>query len=147
MSELEDKLNSILSDPEEMSRITKLAASLMNSQQEDAAPEAAEPEERNERHDGAGNSDFDGGMPDLGNLGSLGSLGNLGNMGINPGMLLKMGKMFSGTQSDDKTALLNAMKPYLADKRKDKMEKAMRIAKMVKMAQLAFSEFGGDWDV
>ena len=64
MSEFEDKLNSILSDPEEMAKITRLAGQLMgNASGETEPPAAARPE------DGG----FDPGM--LGRLqGLMGSL-------------------------------------------------------------------------
>ena len=64
MSEFEDKLNSILSDPEQMANITRLAGQLMgNAEKEPAQQAAAQPE------DGG----FDPGM--LGRLqGLMGSL-------------------------------------------------------------------------
>ena len=63
MSEFEDKLNSILSDPEQMANITRLAGQLMGNASEEAAPPAARPEE----------GGFDPGM--LGRLqGLMGSL-------------------------------------------------------------------------
>ena len=40
MSELEDQLNSILSDPAQMEKIAGLARSLMGGEQEEAAPAA-----------------------------------------------------------------------------------------------------------
>ena len=67
MSEFEDKLSSILSDPEEMAKITRLAGQLMGNADE-SPPSAARPE------DGG----FDPGM--LGRLqGLMGSLSGKGD--------------------------------------------------------------------
>ena len=60
-----------------------------------------------------------------------------------------MMKMFSRIMSEysssenDKTALLNALKPYLKKDRHEKIDKAVNIAKLAHVAKLAFSEFGG----
>ena len=43
--------------------------------------------------------------------------------------------------------LLEAMKPYLSEKRRSKMDRAMKLAKLASIAELAASEFGGDGDV
>ena len=50
----------------------------------------------------------------------------------------------SGGKSDDKRALLEAMKPYLAPHRREKLDRAMKLAKMIGMAETAFGLFGGD---
>lgn len=41
-------------------------------------------------------------------------------------------------------AMLEAIAPYLSDKRRGKMEKALRIAKLVRVARLAMEEREGD---
>ena len=69
MSELEDKINSILSDPDQMDQINRLASQLMG-----------------------GEAPGNGGMPDLGDLmrglGGLGSLGTSGGSGGSKAALL-----------------------------------------------------------
>lgn len=134
MSGIEETIQNMLSSPEEMEKITKLAQSLMDS-------------------------------GSLGNLASMFS-GNddassdetqkdtedysLGNMfdNLNPDMLSSIGKMVSGMNSNsDKYALLTAMSPYLEEKRRTKMSRAIQIAKMAKIAKLVFSENGGIPDV
>ncbi len=107
MSELEDRLNSILSDPEQMARINRLAQSLMGGQ---GGGEALPP---------AGD-----GEPDSALLGKLGSL--LGQQG----------------GDSDKRALLEAMKPYLSEKRRNKLDRAMRLTRMAHLARLAMGELG-----
>lgn len=112
MSELEDRLNGLLSDPEQMGRLAQIAKSIMGGGGAEDAPPAQE-------NPGL---DFD------------------------PGMLSRIGRMLNGLsgEKDDKKALLEAMKPYLAEKRRQKMDRALKIAKMAKLANLALKEYGGD---
>lgn len=49
-----------------------------------------------------------------------------------------------GGKSDEKRALLEAMKPYLSPHRREKLDRAMKLAKMIGMAETAFGMFGGD---
>lgn len=62
-------------------------------------------------------------------------------------------KKISGVLSrGDKSAgreklLLEAMKPYLSEKRRSKMDRAMKLARLASIAELAASEFGGEGDV
>ena len=107
----EDKLNSLLNDPEQMNRITEMAKSLMGGSGD------------GDKKDAAGGSDAD--------------------------MAAKISKLLkkTGAGENDRTALLNAMKPYLSSPRRDKMDKAMRIARLAEIAELAAGEFGGSEDV
>ena len=130
MSELEDKINSILSNPEELEKITNIAKSIMGGEAGDAAPSA----------DGAASGGFD--LSSLG-LGSLG-LGSSDSGGLDPNMIAALGRLMSraGVGSENH-ALLEAMKPYLNHRRREKMERAMQIARMARIAGAAFTEFGG----
>lgn len=116
MSEFEDKLNSLLNDPEQMSRITEMAKSLMG---------------------GGGNENE--GKPD--------ASGDSGGEAEMMGRIMKLLKKSGTEENGDRTALLNAMKPFLSSERRVKMDKAMRLAKLAKLAELAAGEFGGDEDV
>ncbi|MGI5935207.1 MAG: hypothetical protein ACOX7I_00125 [Oscillospiraceae bacterium] len=120
MSELEDKINSILNNPEEMNKIVQMAASIMN---------------------GGNQKDTSGaGSPDPGN--ALASLG-----GIDPAMLSSIGRLISRAENSfNKHDLLEAMKPYLSEKRREKIDKAIQVAKMAKVAQIALAEYGGKKD-
>lgn len=119
MGELEDKINAVLSDPQQMAEISRLAQSLMGSGQTAAQPEAAEHAET----PGAAPA-----WPDLGSL--LGGLGGMSGGG--------------GTASGaDNGALLEAMLPYLAPHRQEKLRAAMRLGKTAKLALFAFKSHGG----
>ena len=116
MSELEDKINNLLSSPDEMEKIAKLAQSLMGGIV-------------------SGSSDNEGekdGNPLEGLLG-----------GIDPNMIASIGKAMSDGSQDDKTKLLSALAPFLAEKRRVKMTKAINIARMAKLAGVVFTDNGG----
>ena len=113
MDSLEQQLNSILSDPGQMAQLQSLAQSLMGS----AAPTPSEQTE---------------GPGEL--LGSL--LGGEGS-GL-PSRLLALLRQESGP--DSKQALLDALGPYLSEKRRGKLARALRLAKMAKLARLAMGE-------
>ena len=129
MSEWEEQINSILSDPEQMSRIQELANSLMGGGTDGAT---------------AG-TDTPGGIPDLSRLAE--SL--MGSGSAETAMLGRLGQLLHNAQADNgrEQALLEAMKPYLSEKRRSKMDRAMRLAHMAKLAQLAMGELGGEQDV
>lgn len=116
MSEFEDKLNSIHSDPEQMDKIAGLAKSLMGGAEEKPAPEDV----------------FGGGDNGLFDMAALGKISRLISQGAE--------------RNDEKQALFNAMKPYLSEKRREKMDKAIKLAGLARIARLAMGEMG-DKDV
>ena len=64
---------------------------------------------------------------------------------IDPKMLKKIGSLLNGAEakSSKDRKLLEAMRPYLSEKRRSKMDKAMKIAKLASIAELAAGELGG----
>ena len=124
MSEFEDKINAILGNPAEMEKITKLAAQIMGGGGAASSPPEAPqqpPKEKPQETPGL----------DLG--------------GLDPELFGKIGRLLSQTSGgSDKTALLRAMGPYLSQDRREKMEKAMRFAKIAKLAGAAIREYGGE---
>jgi len=105
MSELEDKLSQVLSNPQMMQQIMALAQSMGASpSHEDASPEPR-PEP----------------APVLPQM--------------DMGMIQKMAAMASGAGVDtNQRALLRALGPYISRDRVSKLEKAMRAAKMAAFA-------------
>lgn len=126
MSELEDRINSILSSPEEMEKLTKMAQSLMAGGSEGSVIQESPGSER-----------------------AAAPENPLGELGIDPGALASIGRIMSasGAAGGSNHTLLEAMKPYLSEKRRDKLARAMQLAKMAKLAGAAFSEYGGTGDV
>lgn len=131
MSELEDKINSILSDSAQMEKITNLAKSLMGG----------EPSES--RGEGGGKDQNDMLSKLMGSLGGGSGSGDaLG--GIDPAMLARIGSLMQsgGAVKREEQALLEAMRPYLSEKRRKKMDRAMNIARLARIARLAAGEMG-----
>ena len=116
MSELEDKINSILGDPQQMEKITNMARSLMGGGGAESAPEG----------EGKAESDV------------------LGGLGIDPASLQRLGRLLSrgGGQKPQERALLEAMRPYLSERRREKMDRAIRLARLASIAELALGELG-----
>ena len=116
MSDFEDRLNSILNDPVQMDKITSMAKSLMGGTE---TPQ--EPSKKEMKKETGVFESFD------------------------PAMLGRLTKVVGGmNRNDDKRALLEAMKPYLSQGRREKLERAMKLAKMIHMAEIAFGALGGD---
>lgn len=67
---------------------------------------------------------------------------------IDAGMLKKISSLMSGAdvKSGKDKKLLEAMRPYLSEKRRSKMDKAMKIARLASIAELAATQLGGDED-
>ena len=110
MDELESRISSVLGDPEQMEKITRLAQSFMA---------------------GTGNNDTppktEAAMPEAELLNRIMRLMRTG-----------------GEKDKGERAMLEAISPYLSEKRRGKMEKALRIAKLVRMAKIAMEEREGD---
>lgn len=116
MSDFEERLNSILNDPAQMEKITSMAKSLMGGTET--------PQKRTESQQGKESSLFET---------------------LDPAMLGRLTKVMGGmNQHDEKRELLEAMKPYLSDRRREKLERAMKLAKMIHMAEIAFGTLGGE---
>ena len=101
MSEMEDKLNSVLNNPQMMQQIMSMAQSLGNQpQQKEDAPSKKDT------------------LPEI-DLGMLQKLSGLAGQ--------------SGIDKNQQT-LLKALGPYLSRERIAKLEKAMRAAKVARLA-------------
>ena len=168
MSDFEDKISFILSNPAEMEKITRLASQLMG---------APSPAQADAQHPGRSAAPQPGGSgipgspsaadgSDTSGLGALfgpgGPLSGLGSMGgtaghggasapdsaidgfPDAGMLKRLGAMLAPGAQDDKTALLRAMGPYMSPERRAKLEKAIKFARLARVAKTVFGESGQD---
>ena len=70
------------------------------------------------------------------------SEGKAPDLGFDPGMLGKLSGLLSSQSGGDKTALLKALAPYLKPERRARLEKAMRISRMARLAGIALEEQG-----
>ena len=110
--EIGELLQSILSDPEQMGKITSMAQSLMGDKEESAAEETVPRQAAK-------------GISDTKLLSALsGMLGGKGEQ----------------TRS---SALLTAMRPYMRPEKQEKLDRAMQIARMVRVAGTVMKEMGG----
>ena len=138
MAEFEEKLNSILGNQEAMEQIMALARSLSGEKGEgttpDRPPEEGEPPRREEP---PGDEEGRSG-PDLSKL--------LGE--VDPGMLQMGMRLFREYQSSDdrNAALLQALRPFLKEERRAKLDKAVRIARMTRLIRAALESMGEKGD-
>lgn len=161
MADLEDKLNAILGNPEAMGQIMSIARSLSDSGSEKQAapppsdgtdpPEAPEAEPSDARTpDPDAVSALLSGLTDRTSDGGGSPLSALS--GLDPALVQIALRLFAAYSAEDdrRTALLNALKPFLKEERQAKMEKAIQIAKFSRVIRVAFQLFkkeGGGADV
>ena len=107
MSEFEERLNSILNDPAEMEKITRLAGELLGAGGEGAAP-------------------------------AQGPAGEDGELFGKLAALLR-----SEAGGGDKAELISALSPYLQPTRRQRLQKALRLAKAAKLAMGMLRSDGG----
>ena len=116
MSEMEEKLGAILNNPQMMQQIMAMAQAMSQS-----SPQESKKEEPPKQQSAAPAP-----FPN-----------------IDPGMIQKLsGLTRQGGVDKDQQALLKALSPYLSRDRVAKLERAMRAAKMARMAS-AFLNSGG----
>lgn len=162
MAELDEKLNSILSDPEAMGQIVSIAKALAGETQDAAPPrpaaqeggyvpvEGAEPAPSPPAPQSGQQPDWSAVIGALSNLGGGGSanggggadpLSALGN--LDPKLVSAAMRLFSeySATDDKKTALLVALKPFLKEERYAKMDRAVQIARLSRVIRVAFQLF------
>ena len=116
-------LQSVLSDPEQMAQITQLAKGLMDAQGGEGAPSPPEAPEGETSPPAAGMPDFSQGEMKL---------------------FSALGKAFAtGKGNSRSTGLLMAMRPYMKVEKQEKLDRAMKIARMVHVAGAVMKEYGG----
>lgn len=121
MAELEEKLNAILSDPQAMGQILSAAKALSGAQDEEGASSFSADDPSNEEA-----------------VDPLSALNQLDPRLIQTGMRL----LSEYTAGDDrKTALLEALKPFLRQERQAKVDQAVRIARLARVIRTAFRIF------
>ena len=134
MAEFEDKLHAILGNQEAMSQIMSLAQSLSGSggplqSGGEREPSAGPDRTGEEREDNAPP------QPDLSAL-----LGQL-----DPGMLqmgMRLVREYQGND-DRNAALLAALRPFLKEDRRAKLDRALEIARVTRLIRVALGAMGG----
>ena len=135
MSDFEEKLNAILSNPESMGQIMNLAQSLNlgggGEPSGEGGPAAPQPE--------APPENASSGIPDgLSGLGSL--LGQIDPKLI--GRLLPLAGELAGGGNDERMKLLYALRPFLKPERRDKVERAAKTARLIHVGKKLLQSLG-----
>ncbi len=136
MAEFDDKLNSLLSNPDAMSQIMQLAQSLSgDTRQEAAAPPPPQPPPQAPFAGQTGTQN-----PFSGDLFS--ALGG----GMDPKLMMKLLPLIQelGGQKDSHARqLLFALRPYLREERQEKVERALQLARLFHIGKKFLSEWEG----
>ena len=134
MAEFDDKLNSILSNPDAMSQIMQLAQSLSGPGPEPSSPPpqpAPPPQQPAPPFSGDG---------DL--FSSLSSLTG----GMDPKLLtrlLPLVQELGGQRDSNARALLYALRPYLKEEKQNKVERALQLARLFHLGKKFLSGWEG----
>ena len=133
MSEFDEKLNALLSNPESMAQIMQLAQSLGVS--------------------GGGGTNQGGGFPGGGNPGGgdggfSGGADFLSSLtgGLDPKLLsrlLPMIRELGSGQDSNAAALMRSLRPYLKQERQEKVERALQLARLMRIGKQFLAERGG----
>ena len=128
MSELEDKLNSLLSDPDAMAQVMQLAQSLSGGAANGgaAAPSPPPPQSVPAGNAASGAGDLNAMLSQL-------------TGGLDPDLLsrlLPVVSQMNRPESSETSALLYALQPFLRDKRRDKVARAAQLAKLIHLAKV-----------
>ena len=128
MAEFDEKLNSILSNPDAMSQIMQLAQSLGGGEAA-SAPSAPPPQP--------------GPPPAAGGGDLLSSL--MGGGGMDPKLLsrlLPLLQELGSGENDQRTQLLQSLRPFLKESRQEKLDKAIQIARLLRVGKKFFGTLG-----
>ena len=120
MSELDEKLNALLSDPGSMAQIMQLAQQLSGSMDGDGTPSAPPPA-----------------PPPTSPPAPLG--------GIDPQTIARYLPLLQELTRDTSqtTQLLYALRPFLKDGKQDKVERAAKLARLITIGKRFLTEGGG----
>ena len=118
MAEFEDAINSILSSPQEMEKIMGLARELSGTLGGENGQKSTQPQS----------------LP-------------VPAGGVDPKLVGVMTRIMGeySSKTSDKQALVNALKPYLKEERRESLDRAVKIALLAHVARTALREFGGDF--
>jgi hypothetical protein len=153
MNELEGMINSLMSNPEEMKKLMDMAGKILNPDSTGSSGKTEEQKQKAAPDLGSVLSGLGGAPSDSESSGdtatpNLDSI--LSSLNSIPGGLSgtvekilggeTMQKLIKGgglNQKDDKKELIEALKPWVSEKRRNKLDKAMTFAKVMRVAGVA----------
>lgn len=126
MSELQDKLNSLLSDPAGMAQVVQLAQQLSSTMEPSASPT---PQSGAPTPPPSPNPPPSTALPG----------------GIDLGTVSRFLPMLQALSSDQSHSmqLLNALRPYLKEEKQGKVERAARLARLITVGKRFLTEWEG----
>lgn len=133
MAEFDEKLNSLLSNPDAMSQIFQLAQSLGGGQD---APQQASHQ--------TVNSEYEQPKPPPSKPSAVEKKEPFVSLFDDPTLLLKLMPLvqeLSGPKDSNARALLCALKPYLKPERQEKVERALQLARLFHIGKKFFAEW------
>ncbi len=150
MAEFEEKLNSILSNPDAMSQIMQLAQSLGGNgggtqQSASAPPPQDQPGQQPGQAWGPPPPQQQNAPPPAGGGGDLLS-SLMGGGGLDPGLLsrlLPLIQELGGQRDSNARNLLYALRPYLRSDRQEKVERALQLARLFHLGKKFLSGWEG----
>ena len=134
MAEFAEKLNAILGNQEAMAQIMTLARSLSGEKPGEKAQEGQEQQRAQREEEPEEDRDGPSSQPDLSAM-----LGQL-----DPAMLRTGMEVIRQVQSteDRNAALLAALRPFLREERRGRLDRAIQIARMTRMIRAALTALG-----
>ena len=134
MSDFEEKLNAILSDPDAMAQVMNLAQSLNLGGPSGEAPQEAEaPPDAGEGPPKPPESAAFSGLGDL--LGQV-------DPGVIQRLLPLLGELGRSEDQDRRLQLLNALRPFLKPERQEKVERAVKAARLLHLGKKFLAAMG-----
>lgn len=131
MAEFDEKLNSLLSNPDAMAQIMQMAQSLSGGGQEQAAPPPP-PQPQQQTQQPMPSFSWGGQSQQTGPSQGADLLSSLTG-GMDPKLMLKLLPLIQelgGQQDSNARQLLYALRPYLKPERQDKIERALQLARL-----------------
>ena len=145
MAEFDEKLNSILANPDAMAQIMQLAQTLSGDGQGAASPQpppAPAPPQQSASAPPAQPSLRPPAPPPQGGADLLSSLAS----GVDPTLLMKLmplSQELGSQNASNARQLLYALRPYLKPERQEKVERALQLARLFHLGKKFLSEWGG----
>lgn len=117
MEDMAGKISELLSDPKGMEKIKSMASALFSDNGAEDTPQTSA-DRREEPQDNSGNSLLGGlSLPD----------------GFDPMKLMNMFSLLKNNKRDDRSELLMALKPHLSAERQERVDKAVKLLKVISL--------------
>jgi len=147
VSEFDEKLNALLSNPDSMAQIMQLAQSLNGgaSQQQTGSAQAP-PQQAQYQQPAQEQPPVQAPPSGQSPTSSLGDLLSSFTGGLDPKLLIRLLpllKDLNGAQDTQSRQLLYALRPYLKSQRQDKVERALQLARLIHLGKKFLSGWEG----